>query len=94
MNYREFVEKTCSASGRDLVNVGLGLCGEAGEVADLIKKALYKDRPVDKNKLLLELGDVVWYTELACILLGTSVEELQALNMQKLRARYSIQEGI
>lgn len=94
MNYREFVEKTCSPTGRDLVNVGLGLCGEAGEVADLIKKALYKDRPVDHDKLLLEISDVIWYVELACILLGTSVEELQALNMQKLRARYSVQEGI
>lgn len=88
MKYRELVEKTCSPTGRDLINVGLGLCGEAGEVADLIKKSLYKNQPVDQDKLIKEIGDLCWYIELACILLDTTVEEIQAQNMSKLRARY------
>ena len=86
MNYRELVEKTCSPTGRDLINVGLGLCGEAGEVADLIKKALYKNQAVDHDKLIKELGDVRWYLELACILSGTTIEEIEAVNTEIGRA--------
>lgn len=88
MNYRELVERTCSPTGRDLINVGLGLCGEAGEVADLIKKSLYKNQPVDYDKIVKELSDCIWYIELACILLDTSMEELKVVNTKKLMERY------
>lgn len=90
MTYRDFVRKTCTEAGRNITNVGLGLCGEAGEVADLIKKSLYKNTPIDREKILLELGDVVWYLELACDLLGTTREEVEALNRKKLEERWAL----
>ena len=43
-----------------------GLFGEAGEFVDAYKKMMYHNHPYDKNKLLLELGDVLWYNT-ACI---------------------------
>lgn len=42
--------------------VQLGLLGESGEVADVIKKAMERGQPVNRNKLIEELGDVLWYT--------------------------------
>jgi NTP pyrophosphatase (non-canonical NTP hydrolase) len=44
-----------------LVNGALGLCGEAGEVVDLIKKHCFQGHELDVNKLIIELGDVCWY---------------------------------
>jgi MazG nucleotide pyrophosphohydrolase domain len=41
--------------------LGLGLLGEAGEVCDLVKKAFERDQPMDPDKLIHELGDVLWY---------------------------------
>lgn len=46
---------------RALSLCGLGLSGEAGEVADLIKKYFYHGKPFDRAKLIEEAGDVLWY---------------------------------
>jgi NTP pyrophosphatase (non-canonical NTP hydrolase) len=88
MSYGDFVRKTCNPSGRDLITAVLGLCGEAGEVADLIKKSRYKGIPLDNASLLMELGDVLWYAELVCQCLGVTREQVEALNIAKLEARY------
>ena len=42
-------------------NGALGLCGEAGEVADLIKKMFMQGHALDKDEVIEELGDVAWY---------------------------------
>lgn len=66
----------------------LGLCGETGEVADLVKKSEFQGRELDRNKLLKELGDVRWYLEVLCYTLNTSLEEIEKMNMDKLKTRY------
>lgn len=67
---------------------GLGLAGESGEVADLIKKVLHHRHPLDEGKLKKEAGDVLWYLAHLCNVLGWELEEVALLNVEKLRARY------
>lgn len=71
-----------------LTNVALGLAGEAGEVADMIKKHLHQGHELDKQALAKELGDQLWYIALGCEVLGTTLEEVAAANIEKLRKRY------
>lgn len=66
----------------------LGLTGEAGEAADLIKKVFGHGHSLDRDKLLLELGDVLWYVAALAKTAGSSLEEVADLNIGKLRARY------
>ena len=44
-----------------IINGALGLCGESGEVADIIKKATFQGHQLDKEHIAEELGDVAWY---------------------------------
>jgi NTP pyrophosphatase (non-canonical NTP hydrolase) len=93
MTYRENVLRTCPNFDTDNIyqKLGLGalgLAGESGEVVDLIKKVLYHGKPLEKEKLIKELGDVHWYLEYLAATLGTTTEEIQAANVAKLRARY------
>lgn len=66
----------------------LGLTGEAGEVADLVKKQLFHAHPFDAAKLCDELGDVLWYFMFLCHTLGFSLEDIMSQNSEKLRQRY------
>ena len=77
--------------------LALGLCGEAGEVANNVKK-LFRD----KNKLsdeeferlrkdtLAECGDVLWYLSQLCSSLDGSLQGVALGNLRKLRRRYNI----
>ena len=65
----------------------LGLCGEAGEVSEPIKKELRGDGPVDIEKLTLELGDVLHYLVCIAIHYHISVVDIMEKNMVKLEAR-------
>lgn len=69
----------------------LAMCGEAGETANVLKK-LIRDRAsqidnYDRAKLLLELGDVLWYVAAAASELGSSLEEVADLNQTKINGR-------
>ncbi len=69
----------------------MGLCGEAGEATDLLKKFLYHDHPLDQAKLRKELGDVLWYIAELCTALDWSLEQIALENGIKLKARYQDQ---
>lgn len=71
-----------------LLNSLMGLCGESGEAIDLLKKHLCHGHPLDKEKLILELGDVAWYLAEASFALGISLEEVLTKNIEKLKKRY------
>jgi NTP pyrophosphatase (non-canonical NTP hydrolase) len=71
-----------------LLNAALGLCGEAGEFADALKKAEFHGHALDEAEMLKELGDVLWYVALACDALGADMGEVMAQNIEKLRRRY------
>jgi NTP pyrophosphatase (non-canonical NTP hydrolase) len=66
----------------------LGLTGEAGEVADHIKKALFSGHSIDNMHLLEELGDVLWYVVLAAHAIDFNLNDVMQYNVQKLRNRY------
>ncbi len=77
------------ASLRDGLTVSaLGLCGEAGEFADLWKKISYHDHPMDTTKLCEELGDILWYVQRACSALDVTMKEVAQANIDKLKIRY------
>jgi len=65
-----------------------GLCGESGEVADIIKKFAFHGHPIDRDKIAKELGDVMWYISLLSDAIGMTMGEVAALNIEKLKARY------
>jgi NTP pyrophosphatase (non-canonical NTP hydrolase) len=69
----------------------LGLCGEAGEVADKLKKILRDKGGIisddDKIAIQLELGDVMWYLSELCTRLNISLEETAKANINKLNSR-------
>ena len=66
----------------------LGLTGEAGEVADMIKKHLGHNHPLDHEVLVKELGDVLWYIAVLSSAIGCDLEVIAQRNIDKLRARY------
>lgn len=68
--------------------LALGVAGEAGEVADYVKKVVGHGHPLDPDKLAKELGDVLWYIAVLADLVGFTLEGIGKRNIAKLRARY------
>ncbi len=68
--------------------MALGLAGEAGEVADLLKKVLWHEHDYDAMKLAKELGDVLWYLAAVATLHGIRLDDVATLNLNKLAKRY------
>lgn len=71
-----------------LSTLGLGIAGEAGEVADLLKKVIGHGHPIDVAKLVKELGDVLWYVAVLASVYGVLLSDVAAANRAKLMARY------
>jgi RimJ/RimL family protein N-acetyltransferase/NTP pyrophosphatase (non-canonical NTP hydrolase) len=71
-----------------LLNGVMGLCGEAGECIDLVKKHLHQGHPLDSEKLAKELGDVAWYLAETAWALEIPLESILRGNLDKLRKRY------
>ena len=78
------------------VNVGylypvLGLCGEAGEVAEKVKKIIRNKEGFceqkDWDEVKKELGDVLWYVAEICRALGFKMEDVAQMNLDKLKDR-------
>lgn len=76
-------------SKRDvLINGVMGLCGESGEAIDIVKKHLHQGHPLDREKLIRELGDIAWYLAETAYALDVSLEKVLQGNIDKLKARY------
>jgi len=81
-------ERAYSAEEIMLVWNAIGLAGEAGEVADHIKKGVFHDHGVDKDKLVKELGDVLWYVAAIATKIDVPLSEIMDRNIAKLKHRY------
>ena len=74
-----------------LLTGGIGICSEGGELLDLVKKLLFQGKeptPELREKIKLELGDVMWYVQQVLIWGGWSLNEVLAENTKKLSGRY------
>jgi NTP pyrophosphatase (non-canonical NTP hydrolase) len=94
MTLDEYQDLAARTLGRDrthdqqLANAALGLTGEAGEVAEVIKKHLFHATPLDQDALVKELGDCLWYIGAFATVLGLSMDDIAQRNIDKLRKRY------
>src|SRR5918997_2445423 len=79
-------------AGEDMTYPALGLCGEAGEVAEKVKKTIRDDggvlTPERRDALARELGDVLWYVAQVATEAGLDLGELAEGNLEKLRSRH------
>ena len=96
MDFKEYQEKSrVTAKYPDLGNNWaypvMGLCGEAGEVANKMKKVMRDDNGVvsdeKKEEVKKELGDVLWYMAQLATELGLSLDEVAQANIEKLYSR-------
>ena len=71
-----------------LINGVMGLCGEAGEAIDLVKKHLAQGHALDREALINELGDVAWYVAETAHALDIDLETVLERNIEKLKRRY------
>jgi NTP pyrophosphatase (non-canonical NTP hydrolase) len=86
--YSAWVEKKILTSGSDrLVENTLGLVGEAGEVAEKIKKLIRDSNRFQNEEIMKELGDVVFYATALANIYGRGLQEVLQLNIEKLDDR-------
>ena len=64
----------------------LGMVGEAGEVANKVKKIL-RDNKFDRDDIAKELGDVLWYMSAVCSDLNINMSDVAQANIDKLNSR-------
>jgi len=79
--------------GQNIIYPALGLTGEAGEVSELIKKMIRDDggqlTEQRREKLLKELGDVLWYVAVVAHEAGLMLGDVAQVNLDKLARRKS-----
>lgn len=77
---------------RTMLNAAaLGLNGEAGEIADHVKKIMYHGHPLDdatRDKIAKEIGDILWYCAMGARGIGIGLGEIARMNVEKLKKRY------
>ena len=94
--YQELALRT--ASKESLVDqstmlnaAALGLNGEAGEIADHVKKIMFHGHPLDdvtRDKIAKEIGDILWYCAMAARGIDIGLGAIASMNVEKLRKRY------
>ena len=72
----------------NVIYAALGMCGEAGEASELIKKYAFHGHTIDTDHLARELGDVLWYVSYIAHLFGYPLGKIMAMNQEKLAKRY------
>jgi NTP pyrophosphatase (non-canonical NTP hydrolase) len=78
---------TLDDKGR-LLDPACGVAEEAGEVLALVRKHVYQGKPLDRERLATELGDVLWCLAATAHAAGLSLDDVAARNLEKLEARY------
>jgi len=94
--YQKLATDTCvplrglqiDGAGVDILHAAMGLCTEAGEAMDSVKKFLIYDKDFDEVNFQEELGDVLWYVGMICERMGWSMEQVMEANIKKLQVRF------
>tara|TARA_B100001175_G_scaffold260524_1_gene229458 strand:+ start:198 stop:689 length:492 start_codon:yes stop_codon:yes gene_type:complete len=95
-DYQSFLESLDNLDGEGaniqrLLTAAVGISAEGGEFMEIVKKIIFQGKPWnDDNRehLVIELGDVMWYVMQACAALDVSLEDVVAGNVEKLKKRY------
>ena len=95
-DYQSFLESLDNLDGEGaniqrLLTAAVGLSAEGGEFMEIVKKMVFQGKPWnDDNRehLIIELGDAMWYVMQACSALDVSLEDVVAKNVDKLKKRY------
>ena len=95
-DYQSFTESLDNldregANIQRLLTAAVGLSAEGGEFMEIVKKMVFQGKPWnDDNRehLIIELGDVMWYVANACIALGVDFDDVVKGNVKKLEKRY------
>ena len=93
VNYPEFVDSLKAGKHSDtllisMLHSAVGISGEAGELLDHMKKAVWQEHKIDLHYIALELGDILFYLTSMCNCVGTDINEVRKLNIEKLTKRY------
>lgn len=74
-----------------LLTSAVGINAEGGEFMEIVKKMIFQGKPYtedNREHLIIELGDIMWYVAQACMALGVTMDEVVSHNVQKLMKRY------
>ena len=89
--YQKLAQRTSNndlSNAMNLINGALGLAGESGEVADLVKKFWMQGHNLDQEHIAKELGDICWYLAETATAIGYDLETIMQMNVDKLLKRY------
>lgn len=88
--YQRLAQRTASTkTPMDKLDNGIyGLFGEGGECADIVKKHRYQGHGLDRQHLVEECGDCLWYIAELAAGIGITLDEAARANVDKLRRRY------
>ena len=96
-DYQSFLESLSALDGEGsnihrLLTAAVGISAEGGEFMEIVKKMVFQGKPWNhdnREHLIIELGDVMWYVMQACAALDVSIEDVVAGNVEKLTVSYT-----
>ena len=95
-DFKSFIESLNNLDGKGaninrLATSAVGISAEGGEFMEIVKKMVFQGKPWNadnREHLIIELGDVLWYVAQACMALEVSFDDVVATNVEKLKKRY------
>lgn len=85
--YQQQAYTTATETSRNIYYMTMGLAGEAGEIANKVKKVMRDSRVIDREDLAKEIGDVLWYVAGICTVLDLDLNDVAEANLKKLADR-------
>ena len=85
--YQKEAFETAMESSKNIFYMTMGLCGEAGEIANKVKKVMRDAKSPDREDLKKELGDCLWYVAGMATVLGIELSDIADANLIKLHSR-------
>lgn len=86
--YQKAANRTLYGNEQVLTNCALGLAGESGQLIDLIQDYTFKGKDLDKEKMIDELGDVLWYLSQIAQWADVDFDDVAKENIETLNKRY------
>ncbi len=86
--YQEKANRTLYGNEQVLTNCALGLAGESGQLIDLIKGYTFKGEKLDRQEMIHEMGDVLWYLSQISEWADIPFDEVAKDNIATLNKRY------